>query len=167
MLAALELTQAVISPRVVRLPAASLAWSDHLVDVLRTEDLFGYVAVFLAVDGALVLAAEQPGPQPGEQRPTPGTWAVPLEGSVVGRVFLTAMPALIGDIRLDRDYRDVPGLSSRSELAVPIRRGDATMGVVNLESRRVGTYGISDLERVLAQIEAAVPALPVEPPAEA
>ena len=144
-------------------PAVSpeaLVWADALVESLRTDYLFQHVAIFLAADAGLVLAAQRWGAGEDVGVVIPGEWQVPLVGSVVGRVFSTGSAALIGDIRLDRDYRGFPGASSRSELAVPIRSDEAVIGVVNLESPRVGSYGIRDLEVVVERLGIAVRTFP-------
>ena len=141
---------------------AAMAWAQRLVDALRTEYLFQHVAVFLQAGDALVLAAQGWGAGEDRGAVVPGSWVVPYEGSVVGRVFTTASPSLVGDIQLDPDYRGFPGAASRSELAVPIVVDSRTVGVLNLESPRVGLYGIRDLETAQAQVAGAVAAFPGE-----
>ena len=135
-----------------------VAWAQRLVEALRDRHQFHYVAVFVphASEDALVLAAQQWGAGHANGVAAPGSVAVPLVGSVVGRVFRTGSPSLVSDTRYDPEYRDFPGGANLSELAVPIRLGDSIVGVVNLEHPRPGTYGIADLDQVLAILEEAV-----------
>jgi len=138
-----------------------MAWADRVVEALRTDYLFQHVAVFLiSADGRLVLAGQRWGAGEDVGGVLAGVWAVPFEGSVTGRVYRTGQPSLIGDVRLDPEYRSYPGSTGRSELAVPIRDGDVVVGVINLESPRVNTYGIRDLETVGDVLEAAMRSFP-------
>jgi GAF domain-containing protein len=134
------------------LPPAVLRWADELVERLAGEPLFQHTAVFVGAPGwdALVLAAQRWGPIRDTGDVRVGSWVVPISGSVCGRVFRSGKPALVGDIRLDPDYRGFPGGQSRSELAVPILAGGLVVGVVNLESPQVGGFTIADLDRVQA-----------------
>jgi putative methionine-R-sulfoxide reductase with GAF domain len=138
----------------------SVAWAEDVVESLRTDFLFQHVAIFLATDGDLLLAAQRWGAGADLGAVIPGEWQVPHVGSVVGRVFATGSAALIPDIRLDPDYRGFPGAVSRSELAVPIRAAQGIVGVVNLESPRVGGYGISDLDVIVERLDMATATFP-------
>jgi GAF domain-containing protein len=127
-------------------------WADDLAATVANEPLFQHTSVF-AFDAArdgLVLAAMRWGSflDTGDVRA--GEWTVPLEGSICGRVFRTGRPALVADVRVDPDYRDFPGARTRSELAVPIVAAGRVVGVVNLESARVDSFTIDDLDRVRA-----------------
>lgn len=67
-----------------------------------------------------------------------GTGA-PVEVGVVGRVARTGRPVHVRDMRRGSDYVEVlPG--SRAELAVPVRRGDEVVAVLNLESRDTDAF---------------------------
>lgn len=139
-----------------------MAWSERLVDALRTDFLYQHVAVFLLTGDTLMLAAQRWGAGEDVGQVVAGTWVVPFDGSVVGRVFATGSPSLVGDIRQDPDYRAFPGAMSRSELAVPILVEGRAVGVVNLESPRVGAYGIRDLDVVVGEVDAAAATFPRE-----
>jgi signal transduction histidine kinase/DNA-binding response OmpR family regulator len=77
---------------------------------------------------------------------------VPAGAGVTGRVFETGEPALIADVRDDAAF--VSLLSEvRAELAVPLRHGETSIGVLNFESPQVGAFTASHL--ALAQIAAA------------
>ncbi len=80
----------------------------------------------------------------------------PVSEGVNGRVARTAMPALIPDTRLDRDYvvrdRDT---DPRSELAVPIFVQGRVWGVLNLEEVRVSAFDQADgtlMELIAAEL---------------
>jgi putative methionine-R-sulfoxide reductase with GAF domain len=145
------------------LSEALVAWAERLVDALRIEHLVHYVAVFVPTEAgdSLVLAAQQWGSDHVNGVVATGVASVPLVGSVVGRVFRTGSPSLVSDTRHDPEYRDFPGGSNLSELAVPIRAAERIVGVVNLEHPRAGTYGIADLDRVQAILAEAALAFPM------
>ncbi|MHB8619349.1 MAG: response regulator [Chloroflexota bacterium] len=71
---------------------------------------------------------------------------------VAGRAFRLGVPVVLGDVRSDADYVELlPGI--RSELAVPLRHQQETIGVLNFESTTPDAFG--DEETALAQIVAA------------
>ena len=147
------------------LTAAVVGWAERLVDTLRTEHQFADCAIHLA-DGPperLVLAARSPraawDPAGLPAIPGGGAASVPLD-STLGLVFRTGAPALVADSSLDGDVRRGLGDRSRSLLAVPIVVAGQTIGVLHVESSRVGTFGIRDLERVLASLTDAVRGFP-------
>ena len=142
---------------------ALVGWVERLVESLRAQHLLHYIAVFVSSpDGdGLVLAAQQWGSPHVDGAVVAGSMTVPLVGSVVGRVFRTGSPSLVSDTRYDPEYRDFPGGANLSELAVPIVVGDLTVGVVNLEHPRAGTYGIADLDRVQAILAEAIRDVPI------
>lgn len=144
------------------LPPAIATWAAALCDALATEQLHQHCSVFVALPGldGLVLAGQHWGAGQDLGLVRIGEWTVPLHGSIVGRVYRTGRPALIGDIATDPDYRTYPGAAARSELAVPIVVGGSTVGVVNVEGPRPGTYGIADLDRIVAHVERAAVTFP-------
>jgi putative methionine-R-sulfoxide reductase with GAF domain len=139
------------------------AWAERLVAALRAQHLVHYVAVFVPTElgDGLVLAAQHWGSGHVNGAVIAGSVTVPLVGSVVGRVFRTGSPSLVSDTLHDPEYRDFPGGANRSELAVPIVVDGQTVGVLNLEHPRVGTYGIADLDRVQAILAESVRDYPV------
>ena len=63
----------------------------------------------------------------------------PLQRGIAGRVIRTGEPALVDDVSLDPDY--YPALAeTRSQLTVPIRREGAVVGVIDVESPKVGAF---------------------------
>jgi len=67
-----------------------------------------------------------------------------MQQGIVGRAFRTGQTQLVPDVDADPDY--VPGhLAIRCELAVPIRREDRLLGVLNIESDRLDTFNADDV----------------------
>lgn len=129
----------------------TLAWADRVADELCQTWQFQHCAVFLhdaSVD-ALRLVGQRWGAGEDTGTVKVGEWLVPLHGSICGRVFRTGSPVLVPDIRHDPDYRSFPGGTSRSEVAVPIRSGGRTIGVINVESSRANAYGIVDIDHLV------------------
>ncbi|MBN1138034.1 MAG: GAF domain-containing protein [Anaerolineae bacterium] len=63
----------------------------------------------------------------------------PLDRGIAGRVIRTGEPTLVDDVSLDADY--YPALAAtRSQLTVPIRREGSVVGVIDVESPKVGAF---------------------------
>jgi GAF domain-containing protein len=138
-----------------------VAWAEAIVEALRREDRFHSASVLVHDPAAagLRLAAQWLGP--GEEAGVAGpSWVVPLIGSVCGWVFRTGRPALVADVTSHADYFAYPGSATRSELAAPILVAGRPIGVINVESPRVGEFGIADLERLERRAAAAAESLP-------
>jgi len=138
-----------------------VAWAEAIVEALRREDRFHSASVLVHDPAAygLRLAAQWRGSEEsaGVARPS---WVVPLDGSVCGWVFRMGRPALVGDVTSHADYFAYPGSATRSELAAPILVGGRAIGVINVESPRVGEFGIADVERLERRAAAAAESLP-------
>jgi len=68
----------------------------------------------------------------------------PLDRGIAGRVIRTGEPALIDDVSRDPDY--YPALAeTRSQLTVPIRREGSVVGVIDVESPKVGAFDYEHL----------------------
>jgi PAS domain S-box-containing protein len=95
----------------------------------------GWPNVAIAVPGAdgiwEIRASNEELSRVGHQRVTTG---------VVGRAYATGRPQRVPDVREDPDYIEGAPII-RSEVAVPIRRGEQVMGVLNVESDVVGAFG--------------------------
>ncbi|MEJ2207698.1 MAG: histidine kinase N-terminal 7TM domain-containing protein [Anaerolineae bacterium] len=86
-------------------------------------------------------------------------WRIPVASSITGRAFRTTRTQNVPDVRADGDY--VEGCREiRSELAIPLRRGQRTLGVLNFESKRPAAF--DDQDRLLAESLADAIALAVE-----
>lgn len=63
---------------------------------------------------------------------------------IVGHVAQTRQPRIVNDVALEpRFILDVPG--TKSEMAVPLTIGDALIGVLDVQSDKVGTFSENDL----------------------
>ncbi len=124
-----------------------IAHTRALIDELSRARSLQHCSVFLwdpAVD-RLRLTAQQWGAGEDLGEVHVGTWTIALSG-VCGRAFTTGLPALVPDVEDDPDFLSFPGSRTRSELAVPILFDGRPIGVINLESPRVGAYGPADVE---------------------
>jgi diguanylate cyclase (GGDEF)-like protein/putative nucleotidyltransferase with HDIG domain len=74
-------------------------------------------------------------------------WEQTLDQGVNGRTARTGEPTLVSDTQLDPDFLApaAPIVSSRSELALPIRVGGEVWGVLNLESLTPHAFGPDDV----------------------
>lgn len=138
-----------------------VAWAEAIVEALRREDRFPAASVLVhdPAAAALRLAAQRRDANEAEEVAGPSA-VVPLDGSISGWVFRMGRPALVGDVSSHTDYLAYPGSATRSELAAPILVGGRPVGVINVESPRVGEFGIADLERLERRAVAAAKSLP-------
>lgn len=145
------------------LASGVVAWAGAIVEALRGEDGFHSASVLIHDPAAagLRLAAQWRGSDEGAGVARP-SWVVPLFGSVCGWVFRTGKPALVSDVTSHPDYLAYPGSATRSELAVPILVAGRPIGVINVESPRVGEFGIVDLERLERRAAAAAESIPAD-----
>jgi diguanylate cyclase (GGDEF)-like protein/putative nucleotidyltransferase with HDIG domain len=73
-------------------------------------------------------------------------WEQTLDQGVNGRTARTGEPTLVSDTQLDPDFlASAAPVSSRSELALPIRVGGEVWGVLNLESLTPHAFGPDDV----------------------
>ncbi len=79
---------------------------------------------------------------------------------VVGTAAATAKPVLASDVRQDRDWRPNPNLpDTKGELAVPIKFGEAVLGILDVQSNEANTLTQDDvlmLESLAGQIAIAI-----------
>ena len=143
-------------------PTGVLAWTAAILDRLDRDHGFQYCAVLIADagSGSLRVVARRWGASDEGDVKT-GEALVPIAGSVTGAVFSAASPVLVNDVRQHPDYLRAPGVAMRSELAVPIVAAGQAIGVLNVESPRVGGFGIGDLERLTAEAANAAATAPL------
>jgi GAF domain-containing protein len=99
---------------------------EETVEQVRTVLGYPLVEIFL-VDGEELVQ----GPIVGLERE--GSLRIPIGEGIIGRVARTNRAALVKDVRQDPDYIPV-GIESKSEIAVPLHKGDVVIGVLNVES---------------------------------
>ncbi len=138
----------------LRLGPGEVARAQTLIDELSRVHSLQHCALFLwdPSAGRLRLAAQHwgAGEDLGEVRA--GAWTISLEG-ICGRAFTSAEPALVPDVENDPAFLSFPGSRTRSELAVPVAIDGQVLGVINLESPRIGAYGAAEVAAVNAWIE--------------
>jgi two-component system, NarL family, sensor kinase len=89
----------------------------------------------------------------------PRSFRVPLGRGLTGWVARHGRPRLSNDVRRDPQYVAGPGRRTRSELDVPLKVGQRTIGVLNIESERPGAFTEEDipyLEGLAGQLAQAI-----------
>ncbi len=113
---------------------------EEIVEQVRSSLGYTYVGIALVEDEDLVLMASR-GHEGGKIR-------FSIQEGITGRVVRTNQPALVPDVDRDPDFvRYFP--ESRSELAVPIRKGELVIGVLNVESPVLDGLSQDDLRLLL------------------
>jgi two-component system sensor histidine kinase HydH len=113
------------------------------------------VSILLERDGRLELAAADGAPAAYLLR-----GALPIDGSIAGKVLQTGVPAVIADVRSDPQFRSA-SLAVQEGLCgfacVPLRSRRRTLGVLNVYSGEPRTFGPSEITvlSLLAQQSAA------------
>ncbi|MGD2144033.1 MAG: GAF domain-containing protein, partial [Anaerolineae bacterium] len=76
--------------------------------------------------------------------PPEGGYRFPVDECVTGRVYQTANPMILSDVREAAVYTVANG-NVRSELAVPVKIGHEVVAVLNVESSRLDAFDEGDL----------------------
>ena len=138
--------------QVSRTVASSLELDDMLDEVLDVlDEHFGYksIRIFLLYEDRLVYQA---GIGQGTVGQAVGGLSYPLDGpgliTLVGR---SRQPILADDVSQHPEYVPGPGLTStRSEMAAPLNMGSRLLGVLDVQSDRVGAFGPEDARTLQA-----------------
>jgi GAF domain-containing protein len=148
-----------------------IAWGESIVSTLGRVHAFlnALVCVPDREGAALHVVASGSDALDGDGTPPAGP-IIPLDGSVSGWVLQRRSPSIVADLARHPDQAAASSLGIRSELAVPVLVGGQVVAVITVQSRRVGAFGITDLERVrhlALEAAASLPAglLPSAPPA--
>jgi PAS domain S-box-containing protein len=72
-------------------------------------------------------------------------WSLDVDQGIVGRAFRTGESQYITDVHADPDYI-VGHTDVRSELAIPLRRGDLVLGVLNIENFGPSAFSTTDIQ---------------------
>src|SRR5919201_980600 len=94
-----------------------------------------------------------------QERLLPRSFRVPLGRGLTGWVARHGRPRLSNDVRREPLYVPGPGRHTRSELDVPLRVGQRTIGVLNVESERSDAFAEDDipyLEGLAGQLAQAI-----------
>ena len=122
----------------------------HVVQLVK--ETFGYhtVSVFLIDENAeeIVLQAVE---SSDDQLPVRGTRMKVGDEGIIGHVAGTGLPWITGDVSTDPFYSDLgfERAETRSELAMPIKQGDAVVGVLDLHSAARDAF--DDIDMLIAQ----------------
>jgi PAS domain S-box-containing protein len=99
---------------------------------------------FLLEDDGLVLAAGRGGYEDGKP---PLGYRLSVGQGIIGHVAQTGQPGLVSDVSQDPRYVAWKGLPhTHSELAVPVKRGDEVLGVVDMQAMEPNAFDVVDLE---------------------
>jgi L-methionine (R)-S-oxide reductase len=90
---------------------------------------------------------------------------IPLDRGICGRAAREGRTVIVDDVRASPEYLAC-FLETRSEIVVPIRRGDEVVGEIDIDGNEVGAFDATDrsfLEAVAARLTGAVEAAAGEP----
>ena len=118
-----------------------LAGWPNLAIILPTDD--GSQWIVRAVSGALPM--------------TVGL-AEPIGRGIIGRAFTSGKVQHVTNVRDDADHL-FPESSTRSQLVVPMRRGQRVLGVLNIDSQQVAAFDSNDISLAQSLAEAVALAL--------
>jgi L-methionine (R)-S-oxide reductase len=120
---------------------------DGVVDVLKDRvPHYTWVGIYLLEGNELVL-----GPYRG--KPSPHT-RIPLGRGICGAAATEKATIIVDDVNADPRYLAC-SIETRSEIVVPIMRGDDVLGEIDIDSDRAAAFTDADrelLERVAARI---------------
>lgn len=145
--------------KVAQLKAINLA-TREMARLLDSEQLLLQVAkavqealhcynsnIFLMENGQLVLVAGHGGYEDGE--PPLGA-SLKVGQGIIGSAAKAGEPLLVNDVDQDRRYQFCEALPrTKSELAVPIKRGEAVIGVLDVQGLERFAFDKTDLEVLL------------------
>jgi L-methionine (R)-S-oxide reductase len=113
---------------------------------------YSWVGVYLLMGNELVL-----GPYVGN--PSPHTH-IPLGRGICGAAAAEKTTIIVDDVNADPRYLPC-SLETKSEIVVPILRGDDVLGEIDVDSNRLAAFGKADqklLESVAELLAARIPA---------
>ena len=120
---------------------------DRVVEVLKERiPHYTWVGIYLLEGDELVL-----GPYRG--KPSPHT-RIPLGRGICGAAATEKATIIVDDVNADPRYLAC-SIETRSEIVVPIMRGDHVLGEIDIDSDRAAAFTQADrelLERVAASI---------------
>ena len=122
----------------------------HVVQLVR--ETFGYhtVSVFLMDENEREIVLQAIDSFDGELPVRGLRMKIGGEG-IIGHVAGTGLPWITGDVSKDPFYTDLglEGVKTRSELVMPIKQGDAVVGVLDLHSKENDAF--DDIDMLIAQ----------------
>ncbi len=113
----------------------------RVIDLLRREMGTGGLDIFLVDEATGELCSQA---RPAEMPESLEGLRIPPGRGIIGWVAARQAPARVDDCRADPRVLRVDGWDGRSELAAPLVSEGRTIGVINVESRRVGAFTEED-----------------------
>jgi signal transduction histidine kinase len=89
----------------------------------------------------------------------PGNLRLAIGEGMIGNAALTGKAQISGDVTADRHFVRKIGEATKSELAVPIKSGEVTIGVLDLQSDELNTFDKADvmvIETLADQVAVAI-----------
>jgi L-methionine (R)-S-oxide reductase len=155
-----------------RQTASALLQVDSLRSRLKGRQALGEVCRFLRssfrhyrwvgvyrLEGAILVLDAWDGPAATEHT------RIPVDRGVCGQAVRERRTVVVDDVRASPEYLAC-FLETRSEIVVPIRRGDEILGEIDVDGNEVGAFDASDrsfLETVAGRLIDAVGASGLEP----
>jgi L-methionine (R)-S-oxide reductase len=120
---------------------------------------YPWVGVY-RLDGATLVLEAYNGPEATEHV------RIPIERGICGQAAREKRTVIVDDVRSDPEYLAC-FLSTRAEIVVPIRDGEAVLGEIDIDGTQVKAFDASDrafLERVATKLVEPVKRSASEPP---
>ncbi len=114
---------------------AATALREAVAELKRSMPDYTWVGIYLVQDGELVL-----GPFLG--KPSPHA-RIPIGRGICGAAAAAKQTIVVDDVNADQRYLAC-SLDTRSEIVVPIMRGDAVIGEIDVDSDRPAAFDIRD-----------------------
>lgn len=118
---------------------------DEIIELLSNIPYFDWVGIYILEGEELIL-----GPYRGPATPH---IRIPLNRGVCGRVARTGRASIIDDVLSDDDYLQC-NESVKSEIAVPIKKDDRILGVLDVDSNRPAAF--DELDKSLLEEVASI-----------
>ena len=128
---------------------------EHLLDTIKTVIDYDAAGIFVLNQDLIYGKGSKPKEMIAkiihrgfDPRPTENDPMLTLGKGIIGYVIFTGASLIVPDVHKDARYVEARN-KTKSEIAVPIIRGERAIGAFNLESDRVSAYDESDLEVLL------------------
>ncbi|MDI9624415.1 MAG: GAF domain-containing protein [Methanothermobacter sp.] len=118
-------------------PALSI---EEILELLSNIPYFDWVGIYILEGDELIL-----GPYKGPATPH---LKIPLDMGVCGRVARTGRTSIVDDVLSDDDYLQC-NENVKSEIAVPIKKDDRILGVLDVDSNKPAAF--DELDRNLLE----------------
>jgi len=121
----------------------------RIVNLLQRSFGFYHVHIYILDEESGYLLMQEGTGEPGRIMKERGH-RIPLGRGLVGRAAQTGEPVLVPDVSQEPDWLPNPLLpETRAELSVPIKMGDRVIGVLDIQSDKIGGLTEEDLNLVV------------------